>query len=257
MLSQWLQKPIDVEPYSHLANIYDYVMRHVDYGRWAKHLESLFSLADVPVKRVLDLACGTGSLLLKLIDLDFEVAGFDASEEMINMAHEKAKKKGIKISIWRGTMENFRVKKPFHACVCTYDSMNYCKDLNACHNVMSHVADALCAGGVFIFDICTEKNSRNFFKNYYEKDRINDYHYIRQSFYLKKQKIQVNEFVISSNSNSKAMVRELHHQRIYRIDEILNIIPRNQFNVVGIYDGFSRRPGTENSDRVHFLLKKS
>ncbi|MFQ5864689.1 MAG: class I SAM-dependent DNA methyltransferase [bacterium] len=256
MPSQWLQKPIDVEPYSHLAVIYDYVMRHVDYVCWAKYLANLFSNAEIPVNRVLDVACGTGSLLLSLTDLDFHVVGFDASENMLNIAQEKARRKGLRISIWRGAMATFRVKQNFQACICTYDSINYCTDLNACYEVMDHAADALCSGGVFVFDICTERNSRSFFRNYYEKDKVDDYQYIRQSYYLKKDKIQINEFIISRDSNSKAPVRELHRQRIYRIDEIANIIPMNRFKVVGTYDGFSKRPGTEDSDRVHFVLKK-
>jgi 2-polyprenyl-3-methyl-5-hydroxy-6-metoxy-1,4-benzoquinol methylase len=232
-------------------------MRHVNYGRWAEYLLDLFSNADIPVKRVLDLACGTGNLLLKLTELDFEVAGFDSSEDMIKIAHEKAQKRGMRIPIWRGTMQSFEVKRPFHACICTYDSINYCMHLDACHAVMSHTAEALYPGGVFIFDICTERNSSNFFRNYYEKDKINNHHYIRQSFYLKRQRVQVNEFIISSDLHSKALVRELHQQKIYRIDEIMNIIPMNRFKVVGIYDGFTNRPGTEKSDRVHFVLKRA
>ncbi|MFQ5823528.1 MAG: class I SAM-dependent DNA methyltransferase [bacterium] len=256
MLSQWLQKPTDVKPYSQLAFIYDYVMRHVNYDRWAQYLQGLFLNADILVKEVLDIACGTGNLLLKLIELDFKVAGFDVSENMIKIAQEKAQKRGLSIPIWQGVMENFKVKKPFHACLCTYDSMNYCMNLNACYDVLRHASDALCSGGVFIFDICTEKNSRNNFRNFYEKDQTDNFQYIRRTDYLKKEKIQINEFIISLESNSNAPFRELHQQRIYRIDEILNIIPLDQFKIVGIYDGFSKHPGTEKSDRVHFVLKK-
>jgi hypothetical protein len=51
-------------------------------------------------------------------------------------------------------------------------------------------------------------------------------------------------------------VHEIHQQKIYRIDEIIKVIPRDRLQVVGIYDGFSMKTGSEDSDRVHFVLKR-
>jgi ubiquinone/menaquinone biosynthesis C-methylase UbiE len=257
LLSQWLTKPKEVEPYSKLAFIYDFVMRHVDYQSWAQYLNSLFLKADIPVRRILDIACGTASLLLQLHRLDFEVAGFDASENMVRMARDKIKGTDTKIPIWQGNMRNFKVRKPFDVCICTYDSMNYCLQAEECIKVLMCVSEALYPGGLFIFDICTEKNSRKYFNSYYENDSTDDFSYVRQSRYSKDEEMQVNEFVITFNSSKTSSFRELHHQRIYRINEISNLIPGSMFKLVGIYEGFSRRPGTEQSNRVHFVLKKT
>lgn len=231
-------------------------MRHVNYKRWAHYLTDLFLKADIPVKKVLDIACGTGSLLLNLVALDYEGAGFDSSENMIRLAREKARKSGLQIPFWQGMMWNFKVKRPFHACICTYDSMNYCMDLEQCCEVFVCASEALCPGGIFIFDICTERNSRNFFQNYYEKDGTENFNYIRQSFYIKKESLQINEFIIFLESNASSPFREIHRQRIYRINELRELIPGEHFKLVGIYDGFSNRPGTEKSNRVHFVVKK-
>ncbi|MFQ5675704.1 MAG: hypothetical protein ACE5G1_07400, partial [bacterium] len=61
MLSGWRKTAQKVEPYSQLAYLYDYVMRHVNYRYWAHHLTRLFKKAEFPVKNVLDISCGTGS----------------------------------------------------------------------------------------------------------------------------------------------------------------------------------------------------
>ncbi|MFQ5750570.1 MAG: hypothetical protein ACE5HI_01115, partial [bacterium] len=58
------------------------------------------------------------------------------------------------------------------------------------------------------------------------------------------------------NSDSASLYKEVHQQRIYRIDEIKRAIPLDCFKIVGIYDGFSNRLGSEKSDRVHFVLKR-
>ena len=110
------------------------------------------------------------------------------------------------------------------------------------------------SGGLFIFDICTEKNSRKYFQNHTDKEELDDFSYIRQSSYSRG--IQVNEFFISLNSNSSTTYHETHKQKIYKINEIMSIIPLNVFEIIGIYDGFSLRVGSEKSDRVYFVLRK-
>lgn len=256
MLSNWFRKAETVQPYSQLAYIYDFVMRHVDYHRWANFLYDLFLKAEVEVKEILDISCGTGNLLLELSYLNLKLAGFDIAEDMVRLAKLKLKKSGLPAQVWRGSMQHFHVKKRFHAALCTYDSLNYCRTEEACQMVFENVAAALVPGGVFVFDISTARNSRKYFRNYHEKEAAADFEYIRDSYYLLPKSEQVNEFTIRWNSRENKVFHEIHRQRIYKIAEIIAMIPADRFNVMGIYDGFSSRPGTERSDRVHFLLKR-
>ena len=48
--------------YNHLAGCYDALTGDVDYVRRADFLEKLFARAATPVRTVLDLACGTGTM---------------------------------------------------------------------------------------------------------------------------------------------------------------------------------------------------
>jgi SAM-dependent methyltransferase len=231
-------------------------MRHVNYHDWARYLIQLFSQADIPITNVLDIACGTGSLMLSLFDFGINVAGFDESEGMIKVAKNKACKKDLRLPIWRGSMFCFAVRRPVHAIVCTYDSLNYCLDKSQCESVFYHAAKAISPGGVMIFDVCTEKNSLRNFRTYYEKESTKEFNYIRQSYYVKKRRLQVNEFYIKWNSGSAPLFQEIHYQRIYRIDELLALVPTRYFKIVGVYDGFTTNSGCEDSERVHFVLKK-
>lgn len=255
MLFRWHCKTKEVEPYSKLARCYDFVMRHVNYERWAQYLEDLFKKAEQPVHSVLDLACGTGNMMLQLHRMSYNTAGFDASRYMVEVAHEKVAKLQTRLPVWQGVMSEFGVKKSFDACICTYDSINYCMDLAQWDGLFRSVSYCLNAGGLFIFDICTEKNSRKYFRDYYERDGREDFEYIRQSHFLGREKIQLNEFTIYIHSEKMAF-REVHQQRIYRISEIKSVIPQDFFELVGVFDGFSKRPGTERSNRVHFLLRR-
>ena len=254
MRSSWLHIPKRADPYSQLARIYDYVMRHVNYGRWAQYLRDLFCQADLEVTDVLDIACGTGNLMIKLSELDFKVAGFDESLGMVQAAKGKARGRKLRIPIWRASMMSFAVKQPVDAIVCTYDSINYCMNESACAAVFERASEAILPGGVFIFDICTVKNSRKHFRRYYEKEETEEFLYIRQSYYIASKSIQVNEFYIQWESSP--LIHEIHQQRIYRIDEIVKIIPAQSFQLIGMYDGFSMKGGSEESERVHFLLRR-
>ena len=255
MRSTWLNIPTRVEPYSQLALIYDYVMRHVNYGRWANYMRDLFSHADQEVVRVLDIACGTGSLILKLSELGFRVAGFDESLGMVQEARAKGRARRLRIPFWRASMRSFALRRPVDAIVCTYDSINYCLDEATCAEVFDSVALAVRPGGLLVFDICTVRNSRKHFRRYYEKEETEEFRYIRQSYYIASNSIQVNEFYIQRESSP--LVREIHQQRIYKIDEIMKTIPGDRFQVMGVYDGFSMKSGSEESDRVHFVLKRT
>ena len=77
-------------PYEGLAPIYDYVMRHVDYVHWANHVQSLRRRHGGDTRHLLELACGTGNVACALAAQGCAVTGYDASEEMIRVAQEKA-----------------------------------------------------------------------------------------------------------------------------------------------------------------------
>lgn len=234
-------------------------MRHVNYERWADYLNTLFSRADLEVINVLDVSCGTGSLLLQLNRRQprLQLAGFDESFNMVQMARRKLYNANLSFPIWCGSMRRFACTRSFEAAVSTYDSLNYCLTSADVQSVFSDVAELLQSGGLFVFDICTEKNSKHNFVNYMERDGADEYEYVRQAYYLRNKRMQVNEFTIEWHRRGRDRVyHEVHQQRIYRIDEIKEMIPRQKFEIVGIYDGFSFRAGTENSDRVQFVLKR-
>jgi SAM-dependent methyltransferase len=250
----FLHKAEPVSPYSKLAPVYDHLMRHVDYERWAHYLCRLLERAEPPVRTVLDIACGTGTLPLRLRAQGLTVLAFDASFEMVRIARSKADPLDTRLRFWCGDMQHFVLSQPVDAVICTYDSLNYCLDLEGVSRVFQCVHHVLRPGGVFIFDVCTERNSRRNFHHYRENDECGDWYYMRRSYFVPHDSLQVNEFLLHDQKERKWYF-ESHEQRIYRLSELKKTIP-SQFSIAGIYDGFTVRPGTEKSDRVHFLLRK-
>lgn len=250
------QKGEEAAPYTRLSKIYDFLMRHVDYDMWANYLLSVFGKADRQVENVLDLSCGTGNLMWNLAHHNIKCFGFDYSRQMVALAKARFRKSRQQAGLWVGDMSKFQTRTRYDAIFCTYDSINYCLDFAALQQVLRCGADALQPGGLFVFDVSTLRNSKRYFRNYFDENGNSDFNYSRKSYFLRSQKLQVNEFLMTfADIPGKSFV-EVHRQRIYSLKEVEKNIPMELYSLVAIYDGFSFRTGTEKSCRVHFVLKR-
>jgi hypothetical protein len=115
------------------------------------------------------------------------------------------------------------------------------------------VAQVLSVGGIFIFDVCTAKNSELFFSHHTVVENFGDIRYERLCTYDRAERIQENHFTIQ---RSGKRISESHYQRIYRLTEIDEMIASSPFETMARYDDMSYLPGTENSERVHYVLMK-
>ena len=83
--------------YEDFAYVYDKMMGDVDYIKWADFIEKLFLHYGIRPNDIVDLACGTGNLTTIMADRGYNVIGIDRSQDMLLVAHEKARSRGLKI----------------------------------------------------------------------------------------------------------------------------------------------------------------
>ncbi len=239
-------------PYTALATIYDYVMRHVDYVHWADYVESLLVRHDMVARTILDIACGTGSLTIELRKRGYRTGGADGCAPMLERAKEKAVEAGYDIPFWNQAFLDLEGFKPYDTAVCLYDSMNYLMSLDDFAVALDRIHETIYPGGLFIFDLCTEANSVRYFSDLRERERGDGFSYTRHSYF--REGIQFNDFEITFKK-PKRVVNERHRQRIYPLSEIEPVIEASPFRLEEAYDGFGFRSPTERSDRVHFVLR--
>lgn len=247
---------IEVAPYSKLAYIYDDVMSHVDYSHWAKYIQKIIKKWHPAAHRVLDISCGTGSLLAKFDSKQFRRFGFDFSFDMINQATQKPDHAMRQVVLWCGNMKAFQVKQKMDVMVCLYDSINYLLTIDEWNHCFDCVFNNINDQGIFIFDICTEKNSLKYFRNYTEQKKLHQYKYLRESNYNSETSIHMNRFEIEFQSDPERYV-EIHRQCIFPVKEVMSFISASKFEYLCGYDGFSFREAHKNSLRIHFILKKN
>jgi SAM-dependent methyltransferase len=137
-------------PYEIFGKFYDAVMG--DGSESAKRIAELLRASNPGARKVLELACGTGSIL-KHLQNSYDVSGLDSSREMLSLARKKVPR--AKLS--RQDMVDFQIDERFDAILCIYDSINHVQRFSDWKRVFARVRQHLSPGGCFIFDINTQR----------------------------------------------------------------------------------------------------
>lgn len=149
------------EMYGAFASVYDRLMAEVDYDAWASHYRALLDTVGVQDgAAVLEAACGTGNLTLRLAR-HYEVLPSDASPEMLSVAAGKARAAGLSLTFLRQDMRQLRAHRPVDAVVCACDGVNYLLSEAALKAFLDAAYRALRPGGALAFDVSSrDKLSR-------------------------------------------------------------------------------------------------
>jgi SAM-dependent methyltransferase len=108
--------------------------------------------ALIPVRSVLDIACGAGSHLFELARRGYDVTGFDLSREMVEYVRKKSKEEGIQVEVGIGKLQRFELGKRFDAAICMLDSFPIMLKNDEILNHMKCVAKHLNSGGIYIIE---------------------------------------------------------------------------------------------------------
>jgi SAM-dependent methyltransferase len=113
-------------------------------------------------RRMLDVCCGTGQLLLHFLDHGFTGTGIDLSADMLKLAEENCARYAAegKVDFLRADAADFRLDGRYDFAVSTFDALNHLPTQEALWSCFACVRRALDPGAPFIFDLNTEKGLR-------------------------------------------------------------------------------------------------
>ena len=136
--------------YERFGEFYDAVMG--DRRKAADQVKELIRKAKPGAKNVLELGCGTGSIL-KCLQHAYEVFGLDISGKMLSLARKKVPRS----KLFRQDMVDFQIDARFDVVLCVFDSINHIRRFSDWKKVFAAVHRHLLPGGCFIFDINTQR----------------------------------------------------------------------------------------------------
>jgi len=243
-----------VRPYSALAPLYDQIMAHVDYDRWAAYLVSLCRRFGKPPRRTLELGCGTGNLTFRLSStLKGSYLATDYADEMLEVARKKPESVNKNIQFETADFRRLRINGVFDLIVLAYDGVNYLVEQDDVTGLLEGVASRLDHGGIFLFDQSTPANSINnlaYFDDRWESDGAS---YVRSSHYDIERRLHTTQFDVRFGGKR---AHEVHFQRAYDLREMELMLKLSSFRVDGCFDAFSLAPATDQSERIQWVLSK-
>lgn len=137
--------------YAEHPELYDVVYQWKDYGGEAQRVRAMLAARGVgPGARVLEAACGTGRYL-ELLAPDFEVAGFDLSAGMIEVARRRLPG----VPLWQADLvqvQPAQVGAPYDAVLCLFSSIGYVFPLERLDAALRRLAALLRPGGVLVLE---------------------------------------------------------------------------------------------------------
>lgn len=140
--------------YEALAGAYDALTADVDYERRADYLEKLFKRSQIPVRTVLDLACGTGELTAILTERGYEMIAVDGSPDMLAQAREKAAGLAGEPPVFLNQeMPALDLYGTVDAAVCCLDSINYLTSPKDVQKTLKRLHLFISPGGLLVFDV--------------------------------------------------------------------------------------------------------
>ncbi len=234
--------------YEFFAQFYDAVQG--DRAEHARYLRSLIRKHAARARTVLELACGTGSIL-KQLWTHYEVTGLDLSKEMLEIAAEKVPG----VPLFRADMRTFDLGERFDVVLCVYDSINHLLRFDEWKTVFARAHDHLNEEGVFIFDINTQQKLSDFAGAPPHTQWFGDGNLLVLEI------SKVGRGVANWGARVFERVRDseylLHSEDIPEISfppERIRGALEKRFSRVWIYDAQRSRP-TAKSERLHFVCR--
>lgn len=254
-----------MEQYGSFAYIYDELMDDVDYGKWVEHIEEIIDYNRAEVKNILELACGTGNITLPLAEKEYDIAGIDISEEMLDVAFNKSEEMQIPLVL----LEQDIVELDFDLydldCIlCACDGFNYITSPDDLKKVFAKSYELLKKDGIMLFDISSYYKIKNILGNNFMGETRDELAYMWSNVYDDETqlidmdldffvKVEVDD---EEEDNVYERYREKHQQRAYKAEEITELLEEVGFEDIKVFGDFTMEAPKEDSERIFFSATK-
>ena len=102
---------------------------------------------------VLELCCGSGRLTIPLTEKGFNIKGLDLSDEMLDLAKEKADRRNVKLNLVKGDMTDFDLNEKFNLIFIPAQSLSHLYTVAEVEKCFACVKKHLSENGRFLIEI--------------------------------------------------------------------------------------------------------
>lgn len=102
---------------------------------------------------ILEAACGTGRLLVPLLEAGLDVVGFDQSQDMLEVCRRHCAARGLSADLRRARFQDFAYDQSFAAILVPVGTFTLLDDVDEALAVLSRFFDHLAPGGRLMIDL--------------------------------------------------------------------------------------------------------
>jgi len=251
-----------------LAELYDPWVEVRGVGDVPMYLE----LAHTTGGPVLELACGTGRILLPLAEAGLDVVGLDLSEHMLTKCHEKLqrlpKPVQARVRLQHGNMVDFDLKQSFGLVVIAFRSFQHLRSVEEQLSCLRCAHRHLREGGRLIINLfqvnlakitdprsAVESPSRGEFtlpdgRKVRVCDRLAAVHRAEQCL-----DVEMIWYVTHPNGRTERLVHAFPFRYFFRY-EMEHLLARGGFRVVDLWGDYHRSPLRDDSPEMIFVAER-
>lgn len=240
------------------AEYYDIFYQDKPYAREAAFVhECLQQHAEGECRRLLELASGTGSHAFELEKLGYKILATDYSEDLLNVARQKAKE--IKSSV-EFALQDMRALSlgdaPFDGVYCLFDSIGYVQTNEAIRKVLEGVRAHLTPRGIFLFEFWHAAAMLRRYEPMRERRwKTANGELVRTSttqLNVAKQLAEVKYDIVETEDNDpKGHIEETQINRYFLVQEMAAFLEGSGFSPLDFLPAYEHAPITE--DTWHIL----
>ncbi|MGD9568546.1 MAG: class I SAM-dependent methyltransferase [Sedimentibacter sp.] len=238
--------------YKEFSQIYDLLMDDIDYEKWTSFIINKIGSN----RKILEAACGTGSITRLLAENNYKVTAFDISHDMLMRAYEKlGRSPGVKLL--NMDMTSFKIDDKFEAAICCCDGINYITE-NQIRMFFKNVYNHLNENSRFIFDMSTKYKYDSLFNDTYVYDD-GEIFYVWENMMDEQNKsvnLEIN-FFIKDSENKYTRINEIQTQYIHEAQTIIRLLKEAGFKDIETFDDYNEKPFNEESLRAVFCAIKN
>ncbi len=248
-----------MQPYSGFAAVYDLFMDNVPYEEWTDYVQKLLNKHQIEEGLVLELGCGTGSMTRCLSRRGYDMIGIDNSEEMLQIAREKAQKEDMGGILYLcQDMREFELYGTVAAVVSVCDSMNYILSEEELLQVFRLVNNYLDPGGIFLFDYDTRYAYEELIGDQTIAENREEGSFIWENTYYEEE--QLNEVTLTlfipEEDRRYRKYEETHYRKAFSLERVAELIGEAGMELVAVYDMLTERKPKKDCERAYFIARE-
>lgn len=102
----------------------------------------------------LEIGCGTGRILLPLLERGYAVEGFDASEHMLALCRAKGRQKGLTLVVYKRYMQDLALPKQYGCVFSPLGTFQHIANHDDAQRALQKFYEHLLPGGILLVYVC-------------------------------------------------------------------------------------------------------